>query len=61
MDNTNENIPVDEATGLPQKSVFRDVKIEFKGNYWGEAVCSYEITPYDFSKVFVTVDPQIFR
>lgn len=60
MDNTNENIPVDEATGLPQKSVFRDVKIEFKGNYRGEAVCSYEITPYDFSKVFVTVDPQIF-
>lgn len=60
MDNTNENIPVDEATGLPTESVFRDVKIEFKGNYRGEAVCSYKITPYDFSKVFVTVDPQIF-
>lgn len=60
LDNTNENIPVDKETGLPTEAVYRNVKIEFKGNYRGEAVCRYRITPLDFSKLFVTVDPQMY-
>lgn len=60
LDNTNKNIPVDEKTGLPTENIYQQVKIEFKGNYRGEAVCSYIVAPLDFSKLVVTVDKQTF-
>lgn len=60
LDNTNKNIPVDEKTGLPTETVYQQVKIEFKGNYRGEAVCSYSVAPLDFSKLIVTVDKQTY-
>ncbi len=60
LDNTNKNIPVDEKTGLPTETVYQKVKIEFKGNYRGEAVCTYAVTPLDFKKLIVTVDKQTY-
>ncbi len=60
LDNTNKNIPVDEKTGLPTETVYQQVKIEFKGNYRGEAVCNYSVAPLDFSKLIVTVDKQTY-
>jgi len=60
LDNTNKNIPVDEKTGLPTEAVYQQVKIEFKGNYRGEAVCTYAVTPLDFKKLIVTVDKQTY-
>lgn len=60
LDNTNKNIPVDEKTGLPTENVYQKVKIEFKGNYRGEAVCTYAVTPLDFKKLIVTVDKQTY-
>ena len=60
LDNTNKNIPVDEKTGLPTEAVYQQVKIEFKGNYRGEAVCNYSVAPLDFKKLIVTVDKQTY-
>lgn len=60
LDNTNKNIPVDEKTGLPTETVYQKIKIEFKGNYRGEAVCTYAVTPLDFKKLIVTVDKQTY-
>lgn len=60
LDNTNKNIPVDEKTGLPTETVYQKVKIEFKGNYRGETVCTYAVTPLDFKKLIVTVDKQTY-
>lgn len=61
LDNTNKNIPVDEKTGLPTETVYQEVKIEFKGNYRGEAICTYAVAPYDFNKLVVTVDKQTYE
>ena len=51
---------MDEKTGLPTEAVYQQVKIEFKGNYRGEAVCNYSVAPLDFKKLIVTVDKQTY-